>query len=141
MPSMVSITNTSVQEVENYFGMFGHGKTQTQELQSSESGIIIGENDSELLIVSNSHVVEAATTLSVCFVDNEVCDATIKGTDPDNDLAVLAVKLSDIPEDTRQEIAVAQIGNSDNLKVGQQVVAIGNALGYGNPLRQVLSAH
>ena len=131
MPAMVSITSISVQEVESYFGMFGRGQTKTQEQESSGSGIIIGENDSELLIVTNNHVVEDATTLSVCFVDNAVCEATVKGTDVDNDLAVIAVKLSDISEETMGNIAVAQIGDSDSLEVGEQVVAIGNALGYG----------
>ncbi|MBO4419019.1 MAG: trypsin-like peptidase domain-containing protein [Oscillospiraceae bacterium] len=131
MPSMVSITNISVQEVQSYFGMFGRQQTQTQELQSSGTGIIIGENEQELLIVTNNHVVEDATTLSVCFVDNEVCEATVKGTDPDNDLAVIAVKLENIKADTAEAIKIAKIGNSDELKVGQQVVAIGNALGYG----------
>ena len=131
MPAMVSITNISVQEVQNYFGMFGSNRAQTQELQSSGTGIIIGENDSELLIVTNNHVVEDATTLSVCFVDNEACEATVKGTDPDNDLAVIAVKLSDIPSTTASAIKIATLGDSDTLKVGQQVVAIGNALGYG----------
>ena len=131
MPSMVSIMNTSVQEVQSYFGLFGRQQTQTQESQSSGTGIIIGENDSELLIVTNNHVVEDATMLSVCFVDDEVCEAVIKGTDPDNDLAVIAVKLSDIKDETAEVIKVAKIGDSDALKVGQQVVAIGNALGYG----------
>ena len=131
MPAMVSITNISVQEVQSYFGYFGMGQTQTQKQQSSGTGIIIGANESELLIVTNNHVVEDATTLSVCFVDNEVCEATIKGTDPDNDLAVIAVRLSDISEDTSAAIKAAKIGDSDALKVGQQVVAIGNALGYG----------
>lgn len=129
MPAMVSITNVSVQEVQNYFGRFGRG--QTQELKSSGTGIIIGQNENELLIVTNNHVVEDATTLSVCFVDEEVCEAVIKGTDPDNDLAVIAVKLADVKEETADVIKVAKIGNSDALKVGEQVVAIGNALGYG----------
>ena len=131
MPAMVSITNISAQEVQSYFGMFGMGGAQTQESQSSGTGIIIGQNDTELLIVTNNHVVEDAKTLSVCFVDNEVCEATIKGTDPDNDLAVIAVGLSDIKETTSAAIRQAVIGDSDTLKVGQQVVAIGNALGYG----------
>ena len=131
MPAMVSITNVSVQEVQSSFGMFGRGQTQTQETQSSGSGIIIGENESELLIVTNNHVVEDATTLSVCFVDDEVCAATIKGTDPDNDLAVIAVKLSAVKTATAETIRIAVLGDSDKLKVGQQVVAIGNALGYG----------
>ena len=131
MPAMVSITNISVQEVQSYFGLFGRGGTQTQQSQSSGTGIIIGENSSELLIVTNNHVVDEATTLSVCFVDDEVCEATIKGTDPDNDLAVIAVKLSDVKAQTAEVIKAATIGDSDALKVGQQVVAIGNALGYG----------
>ena len=131
MPAMVSITNVSVQEVQSYFGMFGFGRSQMQQQTSSGTGIIIGQNDAELLIVTNNHVVEDATTLSVCFVDNEVCEAFIKGTDPDNDLAVIAVKLSVIKEETLSAIKVAKLGNSDLLKVGQQVVAIGNALGYG----------
>lgn len=131
MPAMVSITNISVQEVQSYFGLFGRGGTQTQQSQSSGTGIIIGENSDELLIVTNNHVVDEATTLSVCFVDNEVCEATIKGTDPDNDLAVIAVKLSDVKSQTAEVIKAAKIGDSDTLKVGQQVVAIGNALGYG----------
>ena len=131
MPAMVSITNISVQEVQSYFGIFGMGRSQTQESQSSGTGIIIGENENELLIVTNNHVVEDADTLSVCFVDNEVCEATIKGTDPDNDLAVITVKLSEIKASTAGAIKEAVIGDSDTLKVGQQVVAIGNALGYG----------
>ncbi len=131
MPAMVSITNVSVQDVRSYFSLFGIGLPQTQQSQSSGTGIIIGENSSELLIVTNNHVVDEATTLSVCFVDNEVCEATIKGTDPDNDLAVISVKLSSIKEDTAAAIKIAKIGDSDALKVGQQVVAIGNALGYG----------
>lgn len=129
MPAMVSITNISVQEVQSYFGMFG--RQQLQQSQSSGTGIIIGKNENELLIVTNNHVVEDATTLSVCFVDNEVCEASIKGTDPDNDLAVIAVKLESIPAETAAKIKTAKIGNSDDLRVGQQVVAIGNALGYG----------
>ncbi|MBR5947808.1 MAG: trypsin-like peptidase domain-containing protein [Clostridia bacterium] len=131
MPAMVSITNISVQEVQSYFGLFGWGQSQTQQLKSSGSGIIIGTNDTELLIVTNNHVIEDATTLSVCFVDDEACAATVKGTDPDNDLAVIAVRLSDIKDSTASVIKQAKIGNSDSLKVGQQVVAIGNALGYG----------
>ena len=131
MPAMVSITNISVQEVQSYYGMFGRGQSRLQESQSSGTGIILGENDSELLIVTNNHVVEDADTLSVCFVDDEVCEATVKGTDPDNDLAVIAVKKTDIPDETAKLIQAAVIGSSDELKVGQQVVAIGNALGYG----------
>lgn len=131
MPAMVSITNVSVQEVQSYFGLFGGSRTLTEEQQSSGTGIIIGQNDSELLIVTNNHVVEDATTLSVCFVDNNISEAVIKGTDPDNDLAVIAVKLSDIKDETSSAIKIAVLGDSNTLKVGQQVVAIGNALGYG----------
>lgn len=131
MPSMVSITNISVQEVQDYFGRFNGGQGYVQESQSSGTGIIIGKTGNELLIVTNNHVVDGANTLSVCFVDNEVCEATIKGTDEDNDIAVISVKLSDIKSDTMSQIKVAPIGDSDDLVVGEQVVAIGNALGYG----------
>lgn len=134
MPSIVSITNKSVQEVQDYFSQFGfggQGQTQTQETESQGSGIIIGKNDTELLMVTNNHVVEGADTLSVCFIDNQVYEAAIKGTDPENDLAVIAVPLDSISDDTMSQIAVASIGDSDSLKVGEQVVAIGNALGYG----------
>ena len=132
MPSIVAITNKSVQEVQNYFSMFSRGGgTQEQEVESQGSGIIIGQNDSELLIATNNHVVEGADTLSVCFADNNACEATVKGTDSDNDLAVIAVKLSDISDDTMSQIKIAEIGDSDQLQVGEQVVAIGNALGYG----------
>ena len=132
MPSIVSITNKSVQEVQNYFSMFGYGG-QAQEVESTSvgSGIIIGKNDTELLVVTNNHVVEGADTLSASFIDNSVYEATIKGTDSDNDLAVIAVPLSSISDDTMSQIAVAAVGDSDSLKVGEQVVAIGNALGYG----------
>ena len=133
MPSIVSITNQSVQEVQNYFSMFGYGAQtpQTEETTSCGSGIIIGKNDTELLIVTNNHVVKDADTLSVSFVNNQVCKANIKGTDADNDLAVIAVPLSEIPDDTMSSIAVATMGDSDSVEVGEQVVAIGNALGYG----------
>lgn len=102
-----------------------------QEVESQGSGIIIGKNDEELLIVSNNHVVADADTLSVGFIDNQAYEAVVKGTDAENDLAVIAVKLSDISEDTMSKIKVATVGDSDSLKVGEQVVAIGNALGYG----------
>ena len=132
MPSIVAITNKSVQEVQDYFSMFSRGSgTQEQEVESQGSGIIIGQNDSELLIATNNHVVEDADTLSVCFVDDQAYEATVKGTDADNDLAVIAVKLSDISDDTMSQIKIAEIGDSDQLQVGEQVVAIGNALGYG----------
>ncbi len=132
MPSIVAITNKSVQEVESYFSIFGRGnQVMQQEVESSGSGIIIGKNDTELLIATNNHVIEDAKTLSVCFIDNQVYNAYTKGTDADNDLAVIAVKLSDIQENTLNQIQIIQIGNSEELKVGEQVVAIGNALGYG----------
>ena len=123
MPSIVAITNKSVQEVQDYFSMFSRGSgTQEQEVESQGSGIIIA---------TNNHVVEDADTLSVCFVDDQAYEATVKGTDADNDLAVIAVKLSDISDDTMSQIKIAEIGDSDQLQVGEQVVAIGNALGYG----------
>ena len=127
MPAIVSITNKSVQEVRS---MFGRG-IQEYESTSCGSGIIIGENDDELLIVTNNHVVEDANTLSVGFADEEVCEAVIKGTDPNNDLAVIAVNLDDIKASTMDSIAIATMGDSDALVIGEQVVAIGNALGYG----------
>ena len=134
MPSIVSITNKSVQEVQNYFSMFGYGgqsQPQLQETESRGSGIIVGKNDSELLIVTNYHVIQNATTISAGFIDNQVYEAVVKGTDPDNDLAVIAIPLDSISADTMSKIAVAAIGDSDSLRVGEQVVAIGNALGYG----------
>lgn len=139
MPAVVSITNKSVQEVMDLFGMYGmygfgrggNGRTYMYESESCGSGIIIGQSDEELLICTNNHVVEDATELTVGFVDDEVYEAVVKGTDASKDLAVVAVKLDDISEDTMSQIKVAQIGDSDELVVGQQVVAIGNALGYG----------
>lgn len=148
MPSVVAITTVSVQEIPNFFGYSSHQYKSA----STGSGIIVGDNDDELLIATNNHVVDGATTLSVCFIGDDVANAEtetvnagdngdlnvedavsakIKGTDADNDLAVVAVKKSDIPEDTLNQIKIAQIGSSDDLAVGQQVVAIGNALGYG----------
>lgn len=156
MSSVVAITSVSVQEIPSFFG-YG---TQQYQSAGSGSGIIVGENDSELLIATNNHVVSGATTLTVCFagsdvvgaeeetqamasgdgigfgsdgdvdVDNAV-SAKIKGTDEENDLAVVAVEKSDIPDETMDEIKIAQLGSSDDLVVGEQVVAIGNALGYG----------
>ena len=132
MPAVVSITNKSVQEVQNYFSRYGYGApSYTEESTSAGSGIIIGQNDDELLICTNNHVVENSTELSVGFADESVCEAVVKGTDASNDLAVVAVKLDDISSDTMDAIKVAEIGDSDKLVVGQQVVAIGNALGYG----------
>ena len=148
MPSVVAITTVSVQEIPSFFGYSSHQYKSA----STGSGIIVGDNDDELLIATNNHVVDGATTLSVCFIGDDVANAEtetvnagdngdlnvedavsakIKGTDADNDLAVVAVKKSDITEDTLNQIKIAQIGSSDDLAVGQQVVAIGNALGYG----------
>ncbi|MCR5405807.1 MAG: trypsin-like peptidase domain-containing protein, partial [Lachnospiraceae bacterium] len=127
MPSIVSITNKSVQEVRSFFG----GGIHEYESVSAGSGIIIGENDDELLLVTNNHVVEGAKEISVGFIDDEVYEAVIKGTDPENDLAVIAVKLSDIKDSTMDKIVIATMGDSDALEIGEQVVAIGNALGYG----------
>ena len=148
MPSVVAITTVSVQEIPSFFG---YGSRQYKSAATG-SGIIVGDNDEELLIATNNHVVDGASTLSVCFMGNDVVNAEtetenaddtgdlnledavsarIKGTDSDNDLAVIAVQKADIPEDTLSEIKIAQIGSSEDLVVGQQVVAIGNALGYG----------
>ena len=126
MPSIVSITNMSVQEVQSFFG-----GTQQQESTSVGSGIIIGQTDSELLILTNNHVVEGNEKLTVSFVDNESVEANVKGTDSTKDLAVVAVKISDVKDSTMDEIAVATMGESSKLEVGEQVIAIGNALGYG----------
>ena len=156
MSSIVAITSVSVQEIPSFFG---YGTRQYQSAGSG-SGIIVGENDSELLIATNNHVVSGATTLTVCFAGSDVVGAEeetqamassgstgfgsdgdvdvdnavsgkIKGTDEENDLAVVAVEKSDIPNETMEEIKIAQLGSSDDLVVGEQVVAIGNALGYG----------
>lgn len=134
MPSIVSITTKSVEEVQSYYGMFGqYGaySPEQREVQGSGSGIIIGKNDTELLIATNYHVVDGAETLSVGFCDSTACEAKVKGYDSEKDLAVVAVSLDDIDSDTMDAISIATIGNSDNLKVGEQVVAIGNTLGYG----------
>ena len=126
LPSIVSITNMSVQEVQNFFG----GISQ-QESESAGSGIIISQNDSELLIVTNNHVVEGSDTLTVTFNDGNSVEAQIKGTDSARDLAVVAVPLDKISDDTMNAIKVATLGDSDSLKVGEPAIAIGNALGYG----------
>ena len=155
MPTVVAITSVSIQEIPYYFG-FGFSSRSTQQYSSegSGSGIIVGENDDELLIATNNHVVSGATTLNVCFMGSDVVSAeqetaetaaddsadinvedavsaNIKGTDESNDLAVIAVAKADIPQDTLSEIKIAQLDTSDDLEVGEQVVAIGNALGYG----------
>jgi len=126
MPSVVSITNASVKTVQDFFG-----GVQQYPSESSGSGIIVGQNDSEILVATNNHVVADADTITVAFDDDAVYEAQVKGTDSDNDLAVVAVKISDMSEDTLKSIKVVSIGNSDELEIGEQVVAIGNALGYG----------
>ena len=135
LPSIVSITTKSVQEVQNYFGMYGmYGyapQQQEQEVEGSGSGIIVGKNDDEILIATNYHVVEGADTLSVAFTDGNAVEASVKGFDEERDLAVVSVSLDDVEDDTMDAISIAKIGSSDDLKVGEQVIAIGNALGYG----------
>ena len=126
MPSVVSITNLSVQQVQSFFGGI-----QEQESKSVGSGIIISQNDSELLIITNNHVVEGNETLTVSFVDEESVEAQVKGTDATKDLAVIAVQTKEIKDTTMDQIKVASLGNSDQLQVGESVIAIGNALGYG----------
>ena len=125
MPSLVTISTMSVQEMQSFFGL------QTYEAQGAGTGVIVGKNDTELLIATNNHVVEDAQEVSVGFIDEEVVEAKIKGTDRANDLAVVAVNLEDIKEDTMSQLTVAKIGDSDALVLGEQVVAIGNALGVG----------
>ena len=125
MPSLVTISTMSVQEMQSFFG------TQRFEAQGAGTGVIVGENDTELLIATNNHVIEDAQEVSVGFIDEEVAEAKIKGTDRETDLAIVAVKLEDIPEETMSEIKTATIGDSDALVLGEQVVAIGNALGVG----------
>lgn len=126
MPSVVAINNKVIYTQQNWF--FGE---QQYEASGSGSGIIVGKNDSELLIMTNNHVVADSTELSVCFIDGTSVEAAIKGTDSDSDLAVIAVNLSDIPAETMSQIKEAEMGDSDSLKLGQGVVAIGNALGMG----------
>lgn len=126
IPSIVSITNMSIQQVQSFFGGI-----REQETQSAGSGIIVSQNDSELLIVTNNHVVEGSETLTVTFNDQQSVEAQIKGTDSARDLAVVAVPLKDIPDETMDAIKIATLGDSDSLKVGEPAIAIGNALGYG----------
>ena len=126
MPSIVSITNMSVEEVQSFFG----GVTQ-QTSESAGTGIIISQNDTELLIVTNNHVVEGSDTLTVTFDDATSVEANIKGTNSEYDVAVIAVPLDSIPNDTMDAISVAALGDSTSLKVGEPAIAIGNALGYG----------
>lgn len=137
MPSLVAITNVSVREVQNYWGWGWYSMPQEQEEVSTGTGIIIGQNDTELLIVTNNHVISGASELTVLFSVDEGNDeasavpAQIKGTDATKDVGVIAVPLDQIPEETMSQIKAASIGDSSSLKVGEQVVAIGNALGYG----------
>ncbi len=132
MPAVVAVASTAVYQTPDFgFGWFFGGGSQSYEVPSSGSGIIIGENDTELLIVTNNHVVQDTVSLKITFVDDAAVDAVIKGTDTDTDLAVISVPLDQIPQETKEKIAVARLGDSDGLKVGQGVIAIGNALGYG----------
>ena len=132
MPAVVAVASTAVYQMPDFgFGWFFGGGSQSYEVPSSGSGIIIGENDTELLIVTNNHVVQDTVSLKITFVDDTAVDAAVKGTDPDTDLAVISVPLDQIPQETKEKIAVARLGDSDGLKVGQGVIAIGNALGYG----------
>lgn len=126
MPSVVSITNMSVQQVQDFFG-----GVYEQNSESAGTGIIIAQNDEELLIVTNNHVIEGSDTLTVTFHDNTSVEAALKGTDAAHDLAVMAVPLSSISDETKEEIAVAKLGDSTKLKAGEPAIAIGNALGYG----------
>lgn len=126
MPSVVTISTMSVEEMRSFFG-----GTQQYKVEGAGTGVIVGKNDSELLIATNNHVVEGASSLSVGFIDKESVEGEVKGTDVKNDLAVVSVKLSDIPKDTMNQIKIATVGDSDELQLGDQVVAIGNALGYG----------
>lgn len=136
MPSVVSITTKTIEEVQDYFyGFFNYGNynyaPQQREVEGSGSGIIVGKNEEQLLIATNYHVIKGAETLTVSFIDGSSYEAQARGSDEYRDLAVVAVPLADISEDTMNQISVATIGSSDDLLVGEQVVAIGNALGYG----------
>ena len=135
MPSIVSITNVSVSDVQNYFSMYGNNSRSNpftqQESTSVGSGVIINKKNGEIDILTNYHVIEGATTLTCTLADNTNVEATVKGVDADRDLAVISIKTKDLSEDTLKQIAIATIGDSDKLQVGEQVVAIGNALGYG----------
>ncbi len=126
MPSVVAINNTTLYQSQTWFG-----QTQTYEIPSSGSGIIVGQNETELLIVTNYHVIEGADSMTVTFIDESTVDAAVKGTDSESDLAVIAVPLDKIAADTKAQIKTATIGDSDTLKMGQGVIAIGNALGHG----------
>ncbi|MEE3334650.1 MAG: trypsin-like peptidase domain-containing protein, partial [Ruminococcus sp.] len=135
MPSMVSISTVSEEEVSEmysyFYRFFDEDFDNAYEVQASGSGFIISQNSDELLIATNNHVVEGANEITVEFIDGESYTATIKGTSPDNDLAVISVKLSDLSSDTLSQIKVATLGDSTKLKLGESAIAIGNALGYG----------
>ena len=134
LTSVVSVTNISVQEVQSYFGQFGRngrGEIRLQETTSCGSGVIIGSDNSQLYIVTNYHVAEGATQLSVTFADDQTYAAQLLGCDSSVDIALLGVPLNSITSDTLSQISIATIGDSDDLMIGEQVVAIGNALGYG----------
>ncbi len=136
MPSVVSIINQSTQEAMTFFGQI-----QEYESETSGSGIIVGQSDSELLMVTNNHVADAANTLSIQFIDGTTAEATLKGADSDVDLAVIAIPLSDISKDTLDQIKIATLGDSLALEVGEPAIAIGNALGYGQSVTSgVISA-
>lgn len=128
MPSIVAITSTT--KGANYYDLFGQ-QYEGQDTTSSGSGFIVGQNDKELLIATNNHVIDGAKTISVQFNDESICEATVKGTDSSNDLAVVAVPVSKIKDETMDKIRIADLGSSDDLKVGEMAIAIGNALGYG----------
>ncbi|MBR2728826.1 MAG: trypsin-like peptidase domain-containing protein [Lachnospiraceae bacterium] len=128
MPSIVSVYNKYTEKSQFF------GRTYTQEAEAAGSGIIIEESDGELLIVTNNHVVEGADSLSVQFIDEENCEAALKGTDVSSDLAVISVSLDDLSADTKSKIAIAELGDSDSLRIGEHAIAIGNALGYGQSL-------
>ena len=128
MPAIVSVYNKYTEKSQFF------GRTYTQEAESAGSGIIIEETDNELLIVTNNHVVEGADSLSVQFINEENCEAALKGTDPSSDLAVISVSLDSLNEDTKKQIAIAELGDSDSLRIGEHAIAIGNALGYGQSL-------
>ena len=129
MPSVVAITNM-MRYQENGFTIFGEVQKET-ELPASGSGVIVGQNDTELLIATNNHVIQDSNSLTVSFIDNSTATAQVKGTDVTVDIALVSVKLSDISPETREKIKAVKIGSSDDMEVGDQVVAIGNALGYG----------
>ncbi len=133
MPAVVSLTVMSIQEVEDYYSMFGFGNYAPiqEEVEGGGSGVIVGKNDTELLILTNAHVIEDAETVTVTFADNETYEAKVKGEDEDMDIGIVAVQLDDISDDTLNAITIMKIGDSDSLKIGEQILVEGNAMGYG----------